>query len=222
MKNSGLFLTFSALGAMVWLTAPVHAQTRYRLAELVGSNNPTEGRCTVSVVVNGAADVEIRDDTATLRNFSGPRPQWQRFECTGPLPRTTSDLGIRAIEGNGRMTLTHDSDNAGVALVRVRGNEDGDQLYTFDVFWKTGQPYASTDADRAMPDEEMMQTCRSAVENRIRTDGYRYVRFGSISVDARGPDDFVTGTAAGSRERETDNFSFSCRINAYDGQVRRL
>ena len=44
------------------------------------------GKCTVEVVVDGAAEVEIRGDNAVLRNLKGQPPQWRRFECNAPLP----------------------------------------------------------------------------------------------------------------------------------------
>jgi hypothetical protein len=220
MKNIGYFLTIAVLAA---LTPPVGAQTFTRRATLINTNNPSEARCTVSVVVDGAADVEIRSDTATLRDVTGDPPRWRRFECTEPLPYTSTDLHIRAVEGNGKVTLTHDSYNGGVAVVRVTNLEGGDQLYTFDVFWSPRQSaYRSSDADRVVLDDDAIQSCRSAVENRVRNDGYRNVRFGRVSMDDRGASDWVTGTATASRSYGSEAFSFSCRVNPSDGEVRRL
>ena len=139
MKHKGLFLTFAAGGGAL-LTVPVSAQSYYRRANLVSANGPDEGRCTVSVVVDGATDVEIRGDRATLRDISGEPARWRRFECTGPLPYSPANVGLRAIEGNGKMTLTRDTYNGGVAVVRVDNLGRGDELYTFDVFWNYGRP----------------------------------------------------------------------------------
>jgi hypothetical protein len=174
--------------------------------------------------VDGTSEVEIRGDRGTLRQIVGEPPHWERFECSGPLPYSSGDLHIRAIQGNGKMTLTHDSAGGGVAVVRLTNLDPGDQLYTFDVFWTPAPPptYTSSSADRAMvEDDDAIQSCRTAVENRVRNDGYRYVRFGALTVDAQGPDDRVIGTATGDHRYGSDVFSFSCRVNSY-GQVRRL
>ncbi len=220
MRLKGLFLTMSVLVA---LTAVANAQTFRRRATLISSSNPNEGRCTVSVFVDGAADVEIRGDDATLRNVTGASPHWQRFECTAPLPNHPADLHLRAVEGNGRMTLTHDTNYGGVADVRVTNLEGGDQLFTFDVFWNRDRSNYSNEADRAaVADEDAVQSCRTAVENRIRNDGYRYVRFGSISVDDHGSNDWVSGTATADRRYNAETFGFSCRVSPYDGQVLSL
>ena len=218
-RNKSLLLTFVALVA---LTITGSAQSRSRRAALIGTDNPSEGRCTVSVLVDGAADVEIRGDNAILHSVAGAPPQWQRFECTGPLPYSPADLRIRAIEGNGRMTLTHDSSNGSVAVVRITNPDPGDQLYTFDVFWRPERAYTSSDADRLIPDDDSIQSCRTAAERRIRNDGYRDVRFGSVSRDIRGSNDLVTGTATANRRDGSDAFNFSCRVDPADGQVRRL
>jgi hypothetical protein len=220
-KNHSLLLSFVALVA---LTATGTAQTRYRRAAFVGASDPSEGRCTVSVLVDGAADVEIRGDSAALRTITGPPPQWQRFECTGPLPYSPADLRIRAIEGNGRMTLTHDSSNGNVAVVRINNYDPGDQLYTFDVYWRPQQRvYTSSDADRlVVEDDDSIQSCRTAAESRIRNDGFRDVRFRSISKDTRGSNDLITGTATANRPYGSEQFSFSCRVDPADGLVRRL
>ena len=128
MKHKGLFLTFAALAAGGLLTVPVSAQSSYRRASLVSADGPDEGRCTVSVVVSGSTDVEIRGDRATLRDISGGPARWQRFECTGPLPYSPALVGLRAIEGNGKMTLTRDTYNGGVAVVRVDNQGRCDEL----------------------------------------------------------------------------------------------
>jgi hypothetical protein len=218
-KSNSLLLTLVALAA---LTTMGSAQTRYRRAALIGTSDPYEGRCTVSVMVDGAADVEIRGDSAVLRTVAGPPPEWRRFECTGPLPSSPANLRIRAIEGNGRITLTHDSSNGSVAVVRITNPDSGDQLHTFDVFWRRESANTSSDADRLILDDDSIQSCRTAAESRIRNDGYRDVRFGSVAKDTRGSNDLITGTATANRTYGSDAFSFSCRVDPADGQVRRL
>lgn len=223
MNCKGLFLTALATFPMI-----ISAQTSERRATLIDTTTPDEGRCTISVVLNGAADVEIRGEYATLRNVTGRAPYWQRFECTGPLPYSPASLKIRAIQGNGRVTLMQDSSTGGVALVQVSNFEGGDQAYTFDVYWTPTRSYTSTEADRSEADrsaiqqDDVLQSCRSAVENNLRDDGYRHVRFDAISLDNRDAQDWVTGTATAYRSDGSGDFRFSCRVDPSDGQVRRL
>jgi hypothetical protein len=218
-KRKNMLLTCVAL---VTLATMASAQTRSRRAALISTDDPSEGRCTVAVLVDGAADVEIRGDTAVLRGLSGAPPQWQRFECTGPLPYSPANLRLRAIEGTGRMTLTHDSSNGSVAVVRIANSDVGDQLYTFDVFWRPERVSTSSDADRLILDDDSIQSCRTAAEGRLRNDGYRNVRFGSVARDIRGSNDLITGTATASRSYGSEAFSFSCRVDPDDSHVRRL
>ena len=77
----------------------------------------------VEVVVDGAADVEIRGDTANLRDVSGQPPQFRRFECTGVLPPNPVDFRFRGIDGRGRQTLIRDATQGGSAVVRIEDPE---------------------------------------------------------------------------------------------------
>jgi hypothetical protein len=220
MKKHVLFLTLAAGAAMALLTTPVGAQPRYRRAEPVSAANPNEGRCTISVLVDRSTDVEIREDIATFRQNYGRPARWQRFECTGPLPVSPAGMRIRAIEGSGKITLTHDSANGGVAIVQVRNPEDQEQLYTFDVFWDNLRSNSSAYAERSA-DDEAVEACRNAVQSRVLTDGYRNVRFGSINVDDRGSNDWVTGSVTANRAYNSAAFHFSCRVSP-SGQVDRV
>ena len=220
MKKRNLLLTS---GILAFCAAIGHAQTPYRHATLVNTGNPSQGRCTVSVLLDGSADVEIRGDNAQLRPLAGSQPQWQRFECTGPLPSAGTDLQLRALEGNGKMTLTHDSDAGGVAVVRIDNLDNQDQLFTFDVFWRWPErAYTSSDADRMVLEDDSVEACQNAVESRIRGDGYRNVHFSGTSRDDNGVNDWVTGTATANRTYGSRTFTFSCRVDSSSGQVRRL
>jgi hypothetical protein len=230
MTRQALILATVALAA-AGAVVPARAQESYRRANLIPASDPGQGRCTVSVLVDRVADVEIRGDAATLRDVSGRTPQFQRFECTGPIPQEPVDMGIRAIDGNGRMTLTRDSYIGGVAMVRVTNDTNREGTYTFDVYWNDIQPqvtpppsdysYSYGDADRASMDDDAIQACRSSAENRIRSEGYRRVRFGTANVNPQGSNEMVTGSATADRDDGMDSFGFTCRVNQ-DGQVRRL
>src|SRR5260370_35629425 len=81
MRRHG-FLTIATLVA----TSGIMSGQSYERRAMIRGGSPDRGKCTVEIVVDGAADVEVRGDSAVLRNLSGQPPQWRRFECTGPRP----------------------------------------------------------------------------------------------------------------------------------------
>jgi hypothetical protein len=89
-------------------------------------------------VVDTAAEVEIRGDTANLRTIAGQPAQWRRFECTGALPGNPSDFRFAGVDGRGRQNLVRDPRNGGVAVVRIEDTAGGSEGYTFDIFWGNG------------------------------------------------------------------------------------
>ena len=94
MYRSALFLSL-----ILAATAGAQQQSSRR-ATFLGGGSPDRGKCTVEVVVDGAAEVAIRGDQATLRNLSGQPAQWRRFECTGPLPNNPA-VRLRRSSFNG-------------------------------------------------------------------------------------------------------------------------
>jgi hypothetical protein len=117
------------------------AQSLERRATFRPGGDRDHGKCTVDVVVDGAADVEIRGDTAVLRNLSGRPPQWRRFECTGPLPANPADFRFAGQEGRGRQQLIRDPRNGGVAVVRIEDRDNGAEGYKFDIMWSGSAGY---------------------------------------------------------------------------------
>jgi hypothetical protein len=230
MKKKGMLLTCTlAVLATVASAQPGYrqgtvssAQPAYRRATVITASDPAEGRCTVSVVVPGAADVELRGDNAVLRTVAGPPPEWQRFECTSPLPYSSTSLQLRAIEGNGKLTMTRDSSAGNVAVVRITNPDPSDSLYTFDVVWRPERSYTSNTADRLVMEDESIQSCQNAFEDRIVSDGFSGVQFGAVSKDDHYRTDWVSGTATASRGYGSNIFSFSCRVDPTNGRVSRL
>ena len=126
------FLTVTTLAGGL-----LSAQTFERRATMRGGS-PDRGKCTIEVVVDGAADVEVRGDSAVLRNLSGQPPQWRRFECTGPLPANPANFRFSGVDGRGRQTLVRDPRNGGAAVVRIEDSDNGSEGYTFDLTWGGG------------------------------------------------------------------------------------
>jgi len=120
------------------MVAPAGAQTAQRRATITGGRSADSGKCTIEVVVDGAADVEINGANATLRNLSGQPPQWRRFECTSPMPANAANIRFQGIDGRGRQQLMRDPRNGGVAVVRIEDPSGGAEGYTFDMIWGGG------------------------------------------------------------------------------------
>src|SRR5262245_33034878 len=125
---------FPAIATLAIVAAPVGAQSLQRRAN-VGNGNPESGKCTIEVVVDGAAEVEINGDNANLRNLSGQPPQWRRFECTSRMPANPDGFRFQGVDGRGRVNLVSNPRNGGPAIVRIEDPDGGAEGYTFDIMW---------------------------------------------------------------------------------------
>jgi hypothetical protein len=134
-------ITLAALAAAI--AAPVSAQSYQRRAVVTGSGNSGGGKCTIEVVVDGVAEVEVRGDSASLRNVSGQPPQWRRFECTGILPANPANFRFAGVDGRGKQQLISDPRNGGSAVVRIEDSQGGAEGYTFDLTWDGGSGFPS-------------------------------------------------------------------------------
>src|SRR6266567_3056744 len=85
-------------------SAGMNAQNQRR-AVMTGGGNGDRGKCTIEVVVDGAAEVEIRGDNATLRDISGQPPQFRRFQCTSVMPVNPANFRFSGVDGRGRQEL---------------------------------------------------------------------------------------------------------------------
>lgn len=135
MYGRGLFVI-----ATLSATSGIMSGQSFERRAMIRGGSPDRGKCTIEVVVDGAADVEVRGDSAMLRNLSGQPPQWRRFECTGPLPANPANFRFSGVDGRGRQTLIRDPRNGGVAVVRIEDPQNGSEGYTFDLTWSGGYP----------------------------------------------------------------------------------
>ena len=105
-----------------------------RRADIRGGGG--NGKCTIEVVVDAAAEVEIRGDTAVLRTLAGQPASWRRFVCNEPMPQRPAEFRFSGIDGRGRQNLVRDPSRDGVAVVRIEDSQSGSEGYTFDIEWR--------------------------------------------------------------------------------------
>ena len=120
---------------MIAVAAAASAQTYQRHATIVGGGDPNNGKCTVEVVVDAVAEVEIRGADASLRNVAGQPAQWRRFECTSAMPANMTNFRFSGVDGRGKQELLRDPRNGGSAVIRIEDPEGGSEGYKFDVTW---------------------------------------------------------------------------------------
>ncbi len=232
-----MFQRLYCITAFIGLLGGVaHAQTIERRAVFNGGGGP-QGKCTIEVVVDGAAEVEIRGDRALLRNVFGQPPQWRRFECTSPMPPNPVNFRFQGVDGRGSQKLVGDPRRGGPAVVRIDDPDNGSEGYTFDVFWQ-GQgggfpPPGGPGPDRA-PDRDRGYRGRMSIDDAVRVcqDSVRAqandrlrgapIDFRRTTIDDQpGRQDWVVGTFEVRRgDGRPDLFRFSCSVDFQSGRVR--
>src|SRR5260370_34143509 len=120
-----------AVTALTVISGPLSAEEQRRAMMRGGGGN--QGKCTIEVVVDGAAEVEIRGDSAMLHTTLGQPAQWRRFECSAPMPENPPGFRFSGVDGRGRQELIRDPRNGGPAVVRIEDPQSGSEGYTFDV-----------------------------------------------------------------------------------------
>jgi hypothetical protein len=219
----------SAVAASCVLVSSIYAQAIPRRAALTGGGSFESGKCTLEVVVDGAAEVEIRGDTATLRNLKGQTPQWRRFVCTSPMPGNPANFRFSGVDGRGRQQLVRDPREGGVAVVRIDDPDNGTEGYTFDLQWGGGgagrPPEGRGDGDRPSRRwtvEQAVRGCQDAVQDQAAARFGRNFEFLKTTIDDQpGRNDWVVGTLAvrrGPDRREI--YRFSCSVSFDSGRVR--
>ncbi len=214
-----------SVAALTAICGTLGAQTLQRNATMRGGDI-NRGKCTIEVVVDGAAEVEIRGASAVLRNLYGRTAQWRRFECNAALPRNPSDFRFAGVDGRGKQTLIRDPRNGGVAVVRIEDKQGGSEGYTFDIFWtggfdgggRPGPPPPS----RRWTVEQAVRGCQDSVRQQA-ADRFRttVVDFRKTAIDDNpSRRDWVVGSFAIRRSNRDEEYRFSCSVDFDNGRVR--
>jgi len=107
-----------------------------------------DGKCTIEVEVDDAAEVEISGNRAQIRTLGGAPATFRRFECNQDIPNNPNDFKFKGIDGRGRQTLVR-SPGRGPAVIRIEDPKGGREGYTFDIFWRgAAGPWNNSDNGR--------------------------------------------------------------------------
>ncbi|MBI3683588.1 MAG: hypothetical protein HY235_24700 [Acidobacteria bacterium] len=213
-----------AASAVLSLSLPAGAATLSRRASITGGGG--DGKCTIEVDVDGAADVEVAGDMGYLRTLSGETATWKRFVCNQAMPRNPGDFRFRGIDGRGHVELIRDPrGGGGSAVVRIEDPKGGREGYTFDLEWRGAHPGYEGGGGRTARGGagRAIETCQEAVESRIYRMGYRDVRFQAANADDRpGRYDWIVGVATARKGFTTHSFRFGCSVDFSSGRVRSV
>jgi hypothetical protein len=221
----------SAFCLILAITASANAQSTRR-ATFLGGGSADRGKCTIEVVVDGAAEVSVRGDEATLRNLSGQPAQWRRFQCTGPMPRNPADFRFAGVDGRGRQELMRDPrQGGGTAVVRIEDPQGGSEGYTFDLFWGGGDGGYSGGGGYVgggpigrprWGRDEAVRGCQDAVRQQAAQQyGGRRIEFLEGQIDDQpGRNDWVVGRINVFGGGRPEEMRYSCSVDFQSGRVR--
>jgi hypothetical protein len=233
---------------IVFPLALLSGQTSPRRATISGDGQAREGKCTIEVVVDEVAEVELRGDNGLLRSVSGQPAQWRRFQCNAPMPLAPLGVRFQGIDGRGRQQLVENpSPFSGSAVIRIEDSRSGSEAYTFDVMWTgAGDPRQAGggfggglggarerdfDGDRGRDRrgfgartgfDEAMRSCEDAVIDQAldRLHPQVLVIRRTAGDDNPGRNDWIIGTFEVRRGRDWDRFRFECAVTFSSGRVR--
>jgi hypothetical protein len=228
---------FQAAAILAVLLPASQANPVSRRAIITGGAG--NGRCTIEVTVDGAAEVEVSGDTGLLTTISGQPAAWRRFQCNTPLPPKPVDFRFARTNGNrGNVRLLQDPrSTGGRVVISINDNKGGHGNYTFDLQWRdfrsgpgggwtpgpSPSPPGHWPAPGGFPMARTIRNCQDSVTDRLNRDGYEYIYFErTVPVDNPGRNDWITGSVSGNQGYGTTWFSFSCSVDFNSGRVRSV
>jgi len=228
------FVSIAALG-LLGLVQVASAQNQYppqpdQTIQARVSGGGGSGKCTFEVVIDGAADVEVRGSEGRLRWVGGGGMSWRRLDCNQPLPRNPVNFRFKGVDGRGSQTLLKSpNQNNGVAVIRLDDPQRGTEGYTGDLLWDGGSDYGTPNRgnwpDRGDHDRDNWQNggnlgrravsiCQDAIRNQLGGRYGGYVTFNqSINTDQAGSMTVVQGVANARDRRGTNAYmQYSCVV----------
>ncbi|MEQ1886142.1 MAG: hypothetical protein ABL967_13845 [Bryobacteraceae bacterium] len=244
---AGAFVT----AAMLLTSTPLQAQQGQQFrASITGNPSDTRGKCTIEVVVDTIAEIEVRGDTAMMYNVGGgQQPRWVRFQCNAPMPLVPLNFRFQGVDGRGQQSLSRPPLNGDNAVIRIEDPRGGTEGYTFDMEWNGAGPVPSggnrgvfggfggnrggfgnnqggfgqgRGINRRMTTEEAIQICEDAVIDQAldRLRVSAVVLRRTAIDDNPGRRDWVIGNFETRRGRDRDFYRFQCSVDFDSGRVR--
>jgi hypothetical protein len=94
------------------------------------------GKCTIEAEVDGAAEVRVNGNQASIRTLNGTPAVLRRMDCNGVLPANPADFHLEGVDGRGSVNLVRDPrQGGGAAVVHIQDPDQGREGYTFDLLW---------------------------------------------------------------------------------------
>jgi hypothetical protein len=207
------------------LTQSAHANPVSRRAIITGDSG--NGRCTVEVSVDHAAEIEISGDTGLLTTTAGQEALWRRFQCNAPLPRKPDSFRVVRTGGRGTVRLVQNPRSTrGRAVIQINDRQGGRANYTFDLQWRGAGGGGWKPGPRPSPGSwgfpmtKAIRACQDSVTERLNRDGYSYINFDrTLRDDNPGRNDWVTGRVTANQGSGPTRFSFSCSVDFRSGRV---
>ena len=169
--TGGLTMYQRILSVLFLVTGIAGAQAIPARANIVGGGNNNAGQCTITVTVDGNAQVDVLGLDGMLRNLGGAAPRWGRFECTVAMPSNPPNFQFMAVNGRGHQNLTAQAKNGGPAVVRIEDPDGGAGEYTFRLTWNNGM--ATQDRGGGTRDDRGYQGGSPGDRNAQRDRGYQ-------------------------------------------------
>lgn len=131
------FFVAKLLLPLLAVSAVAAAEPVLKQATLTGDGQSAAGKCTMEVILNGSAVIDLLGPTASLRSLTGEPLGWRRFECTAILPPNPDGFQLRLTSGRGRLTLLRHPllDGGGPASFRVKSSVEFPEVFVLEIIW---------------------------------------------------------------------------------------
>lgn len=95
------------------------------------------GKCTIEVILNGSAEIDVLGPTGNLRSLTGEPLGWRRFECTSVLPPNPDGFQIHLTSGRGKLDLLRHPllDGGGPAAFRLKSSQPFPEVFVVEISW---------------------------------------------------------------------------------------
>ena len=116
---------------------PAFGQTYDSIRARMTGGSGDRGKCTLEVVVDGSAEVEVLGAEARMRTLTGARATWRRMDCNMGMPTNPANFKFSPQTGRGKQSLVAEpGKNRGVTMVRIEDPDSGAEGYKFDLEWR--------------------------------------------------------------------------------------